>query len=317
MQFIDRTLFRLADATESSEVFTPEVGSRVLAAGFVFNNVEVGEATGVTVRDVELMPAAARLQRFEGSFFHPTTGSRWDGTGSMLVTGTTSAAHARLELRITTETRIADTSVERIDFEAVNDLADVAVVDARIVADDGALPATATALGIRRFEALKKLLFERFTQPADVDIDQFIAKRGITTFDELIGAFQPPNHVARLELEMVVNGTLPPGIETHRVIAAAVIDDDPFAHVIDLVERIQLGRAALELASETAAPPQGMNARFGLPFVVIFPESVLDDGDLPMPSGANPGDDAQRRALRLSELQDRLVTFGIALAPIA
>ncbi len=316
MQFVPRTLLRLADATEQAAVLTPAAGDRVLAAAFVFHNVAVGPVTGLTVRDVELFPAVSSLRRLDGLLHHPTTGDRWEASATFVESATTTAAHARLELRLTTETRLADTTVERVTTEDLSDLGDVAAVDARIVADDGALPAAPAALEARRFEALKTLLHERFTQPADVDVDLLVARRGIDDFAGLLDVFVPPEHASRVELELVIDGTVPSRIETHRVLAAAVIDEDAIGRLDELIREIQVGRAALEHGTELASPPRGMTPRTALPFIVLFPEAALDDADLPVPVGANPQNAAEERAVRLSELQTRLTQFGIALAPV-
>jgi hypothetical protein len=316
VHFVDRTLLRLTDAEERAEALTPAVGDRILAAAFLFHTIEVGPVTGLSVRDVELLPTAPRLQRLEGVFQHPVTGERWEATGTLVDAAAGASAHARLELRLTTETRLADTTVERLETESLSDLADIGAVDARIVADDGALPADPEQLDARRFTALKTLLHERFTQPDDVNVDLLVAQRGIDDFAGLLESFASPRHPSRVELELVVDGTLPSRIETYRVIAAALIDEDPVARLRDLVGEIQLGRAALERGTELASPPRGMSPRTDLPYVVLFPESTLDDADLPVPLGAAPTTPAEERAARLTELQTRLTPFGIALAPV-
>ncbi len=317
MDFVDRTLLRLADPAERAAALTPSAGDRLLAAAFVFHNVEVGTVTGVSVRDLELLPAAAHVEQLDAVLLNPVSGERWEASCTRLDAARSTSAHARMELMLTTETRRADTSIARVDTEDLEDLADVAAVDARIVADDGALPAAASALATRRFAALKTLLLERFEQPADVDVDMLLARKGIGDFPALLEAFSSPRHASRLELELVVDGTLPARIQTHRVVAAAIIDADPIARLSALIGEIQVGRAALERGTELASPPRGMTPRTGLPFVVLFPQAALADGDLPFPAGVNPAGAAQQRAARLTELQNRLTPFGIALAPIA
>lgn len=316
MQFLDRTLLRLTDATERSAVFTPAVGDRLLSAAFEFRNVEVGEVTGVSVRDVELLPAVTEHQRFEGSFMESITAVRWDASGNLGSIVPHSISDARFDVLLTTETRIADTSITRVETESLEDLADLTAVDARIVADDGDLPADAEQLALRRFTALKVMLHERFTVPDDFNIDGFMERKGIDNVDELLAFLGQPKIPERLELELVIDGTLPSRIVNHRVIGAVHIEENPVAKLHATIDEIQVNRALLASATEAATPPSGMEPRTALPFVLIFSSTSLDDDDLPLPAGVNPDNDTARRNARLSELQKRLTPFGIALAPI-
>jgi hypothetical protein len=318
VQFVDRTLLRLADADERAAVLTPVVGNRLLAAAFVFGNVEVGEVTGVSVRDIELLPPVGEHQTFEGALMQPSNGMRWEAMATARVAAPHATVDARVELFLTTETRLADTSIERVDTEHLGDLADLAAVDSRIVADDGALPTDRDDLAARRFSALKMLLHERFSQPDDFEVDGFFAAKGIDTVDELLAYLSSPRHPERVEMELVVDGTLPSRIVNHRVIAAIHIDENPVARLHAVLDEIHVARGLMVEATEVVRTPAGMTARNGLPFVLVFDQSALDDADLPFPSGSPlPGDADAQRAARLAELQNRLTPFGLALAPIS
>jgi hypothetical protein len=318
VQFTDRTLLRLTDATERAAVLSAAVGDRLLSAAFVFDAADVGEVTGVSVRDIEILPSVAERQVLEGAFHQPMNGVRWEGTASVRVGAPHATVDARAELFLTTETRVAETSVERVEIEHLGDLADVAAVDGRIVADDGALPADPEALATRRFGALKTMVHERFSQPDDFAVDSFFEARDVDTFDELLALLSPPRRPGRVEMELVIDGTLPSRIVNHRVITGVHIEQDPVARLHAVVDEIQVARTLMADATEVATAPSGMTDRTGLPFVLVFAEAALDDDDLPFPSGTPaPADPAARRAARLSELQRRLTPLGIALAPIA
>ena len=317
MQFLDRTLLRLTDATERTALLTPAVGDRLLHASFIVDNVEVGEVTGVSVRDVDLLPSVSERQMVDAAVIHPATGMRWEGTGAVRVMAPHATVDARVELLLTCETRLADTSVERVDTEHLGDLADLAAVDARIIADDGALPAEPEQLADRRFVALKTLLHERFTQPDDFEVDGFFEAKGIDTVDELLAFLSPPSNPERVEMELVIDGTLPSRIVNHRVVAGVHIEEDPIARLHATIDEIQVARALLLASTETARTPTGMTERTGLPFVLVFDEGALDDPDLPLPAGAPPpANPAAELAARLTELQRRLTPLGIALAPL-
>jgi hypothetical protein len=317
VQFLDRSVLRLTDATERSSLLTPAVGNRLLHAAFVVDNVEVGEVTGVSVRSVDLLPSVGEQQTVDAAVLHPATGMRWEGTGSVRVAAPHATVDARVELLLTCETRLADTSITRIETEHLGDLADLAAVDARIVADDGALPADPALLATRRFAALKTLLHERFTQPDDFEVDGFFAAKGIDTVEDLLAYLAPPHHPERVELELVTDGTLPSRIVNHRVVAGVHIEEDPVARLHATIDEVQVARALLLASTETARTPTGMTDRTGLPFVLVFAEGALDDTDLPLPAGAPPpAGAAAQRAARLTELQRRLTPLGIALAPV-
>ena len=109
MQSLDRSLLRLTEATERSALLTPAVGNRILHAAFIVHNVEVGDVTGVTVRDVDLLPS---VERVEAAVIHPLNGMRWEETGSRGVATPHAADDARVELLLTCETtRVESTEV--------------------------------------------------------------------------------------------------------------------------------------------------------------------------------------------------------------
>lgn len=315
MRFLDRTILRLIDPTERASILTPTVGDRLLAAAFVFQNVEVGGVTGVSVRDVELLPSVVERRQLEGVFFHAATGNRWDGTAMIGTHIPKGAVDARIELFLTTETRIADTSVERVEVEALGEVADLAVVDARIIAEDGGLP-NAALLGARRYAELKEMVHERFEEADEFDVDAFFERNGISNVEELLEYLLPPRYPQRVELELTVNGTLPSRIANHRIIAGVHIEENPVERLHAVIEEIQISRALLAANTETAQTPSGMLARAALPYLLVFAEPALDDDDLPLPAGVEAVTESDRRDARLRELQTRLQPFGVALAPV-
>lgn len=317
VQFLDRTLLRLADAAERATVLSATVGNRLLAAAWILDNVEVGEVTGLSVRDIELLPSLAERQVFEGALFQPVNGSRWEGSAAVRVAAPHATVDARAELQLTCETRVANTSVSEVKTEHLGDLADLAAVDACIVAADGALPTDPAVLTTRRFTALKTMLHDRFTEPDDFEVDSFFAAKGIDTVDGLLAYLSPPHQPERVEMEFVIDGTMPARVVNHPVVTAIHIDENPVAHLHAVVDEIQVARTLVAEATEAVRAPSGMTNRTGLPFVLIFSEKTLDDDDLPFPVGAaTPTAPGAKRAARLTELQRRLTPLGIALASV-
>lgn len=316
MRFVDRALLQLAHPADRAAVLTPTVGDRLLGAAFEFRNVEVGPVTGVTIRDVELLPAVPDLRRFDATFAQVGGDLRWEVTGTLGATRGRAAADARIEVLLTTETRVAETTVTSVTTEGLQDVGDLDLVDARIVTDDGALPTDPQDLEDRRLATIKALLLERFSQPNDFDIDAFADARGLTTVPSMVGYLSSPRHPQRLELDLVIDGTLPSRVVNHRVVAGVLVDPDPVANLREAVEQVRIARSSLEPATEAAVPPSGMAARTELPFLLVCGEDAFDDDDLPLPQGTNPTTPAARRAARLDELQRRLQPTGIALAAL-
>lgn len=315
MQFLDRTVLRLLDHDERAAVLTPNVGDRVLSAAFVFGNAEVGDVTGVTVRSLDLLPSAAERQPVEMTFFDPTSMARWEASGELRPAYPHAVADARVELLLTTETRLVQSSIVRVDTESLDDLANLETLDAQILALDGALPAAPADLADRRFTVLKELMHDRFTQPDDLDIDAFMQRHHISSIDDLLTFLSEPQHTERVEVEIVVDGTFPSRIVNHRVIAAIRIEENPIVRLHAVIEEVQANRAVMA-AMESASVPAGMQERAGVPVIVVFDAAALDDADLPIPQGQDPQTPDEKRAARLAELQTRLIPVGIALAPI-
>lgn len=317
MKFIDRTLLRMTDAAERAAVLSPTVGNRLMTAAFVLDSAEVGEVTGVSVRDIELMSPVAERQVLEGALFDPSRSTRWEASAALQVAAPHATADARVELFLTVETRVADTSIERVETESLRDLADLALVDARVVAADGGLPADPAALATRRFAMLKTMLRERFRRPEDFAVDGFFTSKGIDTVEDLLAYLSPLSNPQRVEVGLVIDGSRPARIANHRIIAGLRIEEDPVARLHAVIDEIQVARSLMTATCESARPPSGMTSRTDMPFILVFALNALDDADLPLPAGqAVPADPVALRIARLAELQRRLTPLGIALASI-
>lgn len=317
MDFVNRTLLRLVDDAERAAIFSAEVGDRALHAAFETRNVEVGTATGVVARDVQLLPTSTPSVGLHGSVSDPLTGSRWEAAANIDQPRGAPLAHAIVDLRVTTEFRRANTSITSLSTAAVRGLADHAAVDARILSEDSSLPSDEDELALRRYRALKAELLDEFAQPDDVDVDALALSIGGKDYATLYAALDEPHKLSNVAVELVVDGTRPSRIATHRVVAGVLVEDDPVAELAEVVGRANAAAAELADTVELAPPPDGMASRAGLPFVVVFPAAVLDDADLPFPAGSSPSGAAAERAARLTELQRRLTRSGLALAPIS
>jgi hypothetical protein len=316
MDFRDRGILRLLDADERAELLTNQVGDRLLAAAYLFDDVAVGQVTSVAVRDVSLLPVVWPPQRVEASVLDPPTGHRWEAMAEIRMHSPELAADAQLDVLLTASTLGVETTIDRVETDLLGDLADLAAIDARIVAEDGALPPEGPDREQRRATALRAMLHERFETDDEVaaGLDAIFDRRGLGDLAALRDFLAAPRLTERLALTMVTDSTRPATARTYRVVAAVVVGapDAPLRETLAVVQR---GRARIGEAADPPAVPAGMRPRTPIPYLVVLPETLLDDADLPLPAGvAPPADPDQLRAARLTELTTRLRPLGVAPA---
>jgi hypothetical protein len=309
-------LLRLLDPVERDALITNELGDRLLDASYELAVAEVGQVTGIEIRHAIAVPSGSSSMPLEGRIAGGTGGMWWDLNAQVFGATTEIAAHARIELRLTTTIRVVATAVTAVRSDNLGVLADVGAIDARIVADEGALPTDPAALADKRFITLKTILADRFEVPQDADIDAIIAEQGIKEFDDLLAWLMPPNHVRRLGLDLVIDGSLPARTAVVPVSVAVIVDDNPFDRMVELLGEVERGRRFLGPGADLPKPPAGLRHRTALPFLVLFPEGALDDAELPEGSVPQPADAAAHRRARLNAVSSRLHPLGVALGTV-
>jgi hypothetical protein len=95
----------------------------------------------------------------------------------------------------------------------------------------------------------------------------------------------------------------------------AQVLDDLATGLLDAVSAVAVARTGLDVLADAPPPPSGAKVRHSRPALMVFPQSALDDADLPFVAGPSPGSAAQKRSSRLTELTTRLRTSGIV--PVA
>jgi hypothetical protein len=316
VQFRDRALLRLLADDPQADVLAPAVGTRVLAATFDPRNAEIGEATGVELRRLTLAPGAAVTTELRGAADGLGGTGRWDLSGAIVRHDTDPAADALVELVVTAETRTVATEVTGVRIASLADVGDLDAVDARIVATDGALPASPDALDARRLDEMATMLIERAEVPDELDVSALLARWHVDSANELATRLQPPHHASLVGLDLVIDATLPSRVANHPTTLAVLVREDPVADLLTLLVDVQRARTALAGAVSQPRPPVGAELRTALPVLVVCADAAFDDDDLPLPAGPAPGDPAAARRARLSALGTRLAPHGIALAPL-
>lgn len=314
MRFTDRTILRLADPTERAALFTPAVGAALLAAAYVFDEVAVGEVTAVTVRSVALAPVVHPLRQMAATAREIMSGVQWQ-VAADLPPAPTPAGHAVVEVDVTASVRGVVSDVVDVASTELSSLADLDVIDALVVAADGALPTDPEVLARRRYEELVGAIAARFTHTDPADVEAALHRRGMTTLDPLRAYLSAPNAVQRLALTVVTDSTAPAADRSYRLKALVHVAEDVTTELTSALAAIALARAALRAGTDPPAVPTGMSARLDHPAVLVVPRSGLDDTDLPLPAGPPPTESDALRAARLAELTTRLRTA--AVVPVA
>ncbi|MFE1438637.1 hypothetical protein [Streptomyces sp. NPDC058739] len=315
MRFRDRALLRLLDADERAALLTAEVGDRLLKTAFVAREATVGPVTAVVTRQVSLMPTSRTPQPVEAHLYDIQSTHQWRLTAQLPPAGPAVDADARLDLTLLASRAGVQTSVTGVSVDDLGDIAALEAVDARIVTEDGSLPTDAQALRERRLTSLVGILEDRFETSAEAPLGDLLRAHG-TTFEDLRARLSTPHHPLRLRLEMVEDGTKPATETAFKLLCVAFVLDGPLDDLAARLAEIQLGMARTAASAELPQPPPGTAVRAATPALLLFPETALDDGDLPADStGIDPTDTARLRAARLTELITRLGHIGIV--PVA
>ncbi|MEU6273026.1 hypothetical protein ABZ871_11530 [Streptomyces populi] len=315
MRFRDRALLRLLDADERAALLTAEVGDHLLAAAFLAQEAAVGPVTAVVTRQVTLMPTSRTLQPVEAHLFDIQSTRQWRLAAQLPLTGPTVDADARLDLTLLASRSGVQTSVTEVSVDDLGGIAALDAVDARIVAEDGSLPSDADTLRERRLASLVGLLEERFETTGQAPLGDLLRSRGLT-FEELRASLSTPHNPLRLRLKLVEDATKPATETAFKVVCVAFALDGPLDDLAARLAGVRVGMARTAASAELPQAPSGTAVRTATPALLLFPETALDDGDLPADStGIDPADTARLRAARLTELATRLRHIGIV--PVA
>ncbi|KOU61516.1 hypothetical protein ADK57_27580 [Streptomyces sp. MMG1533] len=315
MRFRDRILLRLLDAGERAALLTAPVGERILHTAFTAEEAEVGPVTAVRARQVGLMPTSQIVQPFEAQLYGAQSAQQWRFTAQLPLSGPVVGADARLDLTLLASRSGVRTSITEAAVENLAGIAEREDVDARILAEDGSLPAPGEALETRRLTALVDMLEERFETTAEAPLGNLLRSRGPLTFEQLRAELSPPHTPLRLGLRLTEEPT-PSTAVTFPLQCLAFAVDEPFADLAARLTEIQIGMARTAPLADLPQPPAGVAVRTPLPALMFFPQTALDEPDLPgTVPGPGPADDAGLRTARLDELAARLRHIGIV--PVA
>jgi hypothetical protein len=313
MRFSDRALLRLADMAERNAMLSNPVGQRILLSAYDFSTQPFGAVTGVVAREVELKPYVPVPLTVRARVFSADRIGQWESDMEARGWPAGASVDAYLNLLITATSRPVATSIENVAVTDLGHLGDLSKVDARIIAEDGALPAIPTALEARRMKAMSDMLVGSLSQPADFDIVAFRNSYEIHSSTDFVAFFSQPRLPLLVGLDLVMDPT-PNLISTDYPVFLSVLLLDSFVpRMSDVVGEIQQSRCAFRQAGDGPTPQTNPVMRTESPFLVVFPAAELNDPDLPLPAGFGG---PPTPAAHLAELSTRLQAGGIALAPL-
>lgn len=316
VDFYGRQILALADRSAAEAMLTPERTGPVLRAAYEFRNVEVASVDLVRTRGVNVLPMSPDTYDGEVSLWAPGQGTAWDGRFSLRTHAAAPAFDAEVRLLVVTSSRTASTAVTDVRTTDATPAFNMAEVDARIVAEDGSLPGGAVALQERRRAALLALLLDRFEQPADWDADHFWREQGGGTVAEVIERLGSPRTALATAIDLVVDPDETPRTLDFVFDLNILVVEHPFGDLRSTFGHIRAARGALAASATQPEPVPGAVLRTPVPVAVVCPATAFDDADLPVPAGANPANDAERRDARLEALNSRLATAGVAFVPV-
>lgn len=315
MNFVTATIVALSDRTEAAELFDQTAGMAILQSAFDLSAVDVQQVDSVTVREGRLTPTFTDTHDIELQLSPLGGAPSWDGRARVLGRSPLESFDATLRLSIATSTRQSTTEVTDVRSQPLDDVFQMAEVDARILAEDGALP-PADELEERRREALLARMLDAFQQPDDWDTAHFLSTAGDTTVAGLIRAGNPPHYASNLAIDLVTDPDVTPRSLTVDVDIHVVVEEQPLDDLRPVLQRIAAARGPARRLASQPSPPEGIRVAESTPVVVFCEESSFDDNDLPLPVGSNPGNADDRRAARVVELNRRMAGDGITFIPV-
>lgn len=297
MNYVDKTLIRLAEPATRDAVFDQEGLAHIVAAGY----------------DTQAMPVegpyAAVFDELRAGFYAPRLGlleGAWQQAGRPELTearirlsGVGPDATARIDA-FWRGAVVARTVPDASRVTAANvTWPSLGTIDAEIVATLGALPADGAALEAERRTRLLTRLRVGLDQPDALTngaFDTWLQSTGATSATDLLTRFQGTILPGTVSVTFSLPDATPPSPVPLPVAAAIVIRDAGFS-VAQLLMESKLIRSQVEPLGLDRPRDPTLRPR-GSPLIVwVLPAAVFDDPDWPGGEGA-PSAVAQRAARR-------------------
>jgi hypothetical protein len=312
MNFVDRTLVRIADPSARAAVFEGSLEG-LLDVAYDTTSMPVDGPFSAIFERVDLVPAPPREATVEGSWGSP--GMPGGSDARFLVTGIGIGATARVDAvwRGAIVARMVPPTGEIIEVDART--IDLGGVDEDIITDLGALPADEAALEVQRRARLRERLAASVGPNATITdraLDAWLEQFGASSAADLLGGQAGMDAGVGVRVRYAPPGVAQPQPLPLPFVAVLLIRDAGFA-VADLLAESASARQWTASMALDRPVPATLPVRNAVPVVWVVPIEVFDDDGWP---GAAAGNANERRRLRRAAAAAWLAREGIGLVTV-
>ncbi len=290
MNYVDRTLLRLADPNTRAAVFDTGSLEQLINAAYDTSGLNLQGPFNPLFDQFRIGLASPRLGTIEGTWSVVGGTERKEARFQAAGVGTGSVIRVDAFWRgaIVARTSAAPARIETVEIQWPGHSG----IDEEIVAALGALPGNPVALELERRTRLVQRIRAAFNQPAafpEASFDDWLRSVGATSAGDLITRFQGASQPGVMQLRLV-QGPTPPSSPKPLPVAVSLLIRDAGFSLADLILETRLVHEQLEPMGLGRPSPTGSALKAPLLVTWVVPDTVFNDGDWP---GANA---AARRA---------------------
>lgn len=313
MDFVDKTLVQLSDASSRAALFSEQALEQILNAGYNTDIVPVNAPFTATFDEFSLTYLSQYPRDIEGTI-------------------STGGGNEPMQLRIRTAELLPSNNVtadalwrgnivarsapeDSVIDEVVTSRPQLSNIDSSIIADMGSLPGDPVVLEQKRREKFLSALKSSLKYPdalRDENITVLLEDLDAASVTELLES--GTNFHSALRIGFSAPSGKPPTPQLYPITAAILIRDTGFSVRNLLTESKRLQKYLEQNGLQRPRIPS-LPIRKAILVVWIVPDTVFDDEDWP---GATPAmTDAQKRAARADKAGIWLAGEGIGLVPVS
>jgi hypothetical protein len=315
MDYVDKTLIKLAEAATRAALFDEAALAQVLSAAYdvesanvegpfqpVFDEFRVGLVLSSAGEVEGAWNVAGNVDRTEAKFYvsglQPTVPIRVDGYWRGSIQARTTVATGRV-------------SAVKVAWP------DLLTIDAEIEAALGTLPSNPSLLEQERRARILARIRAGLHQPAAFTEEMFSAlltRERAASAGELLEHIRGGVRTGTLQVSFAVNEPAAPSQRNLPLAGVFLIRNAGFS-VAQLLMESRMVRSGLKPIGLERPPDPAIKSRESLIVIWVVPETVFDDGDWPGGSSGMSG--AALRAARRNEAGQWLAREGIGLVATA
>lgn len=291
MNFVDRTLVRLADAATRTALFDATSLEQLLRAAYRTETATVNAPYSAVFDDLTFGVALPPTATVEGTWSDPLAVT--SNSIQLRLTGLSERAGPRVDA-VWKGAIIGRTTAQDSTINAVTVRLPDLDIDAAIVADLGALPADPVALETERRTRMRNAVRAVMQQPDLMDdqaFDALLASLGVQTASEYVVSASRINRPmgVRVSFTPADGPSLP---QPFPLMAALLVRET--VSVATLLNEAKEVRQRLAGAGLEPARPGPVSRRQPFVVAVMAPATVFDDPDWPGATGGQTPDQSRR-----------------------